>query len=190
MNSGGRLIIFSAPSGSGKTTLAKALLSSGWLVSFSVSATTRQPRQGEKHGREYYFITENEFRQHIEADDFLEYEEVYSGIFYGTLKKEVDEKLKDGQHVVFDIDVMGGLNIKKIYGELALAIFIMPPDLDKLEQRLRGRQTETPETIEKRLQKAHWEISFAEKFDLIVVNDKLEDAIKEVTGHVKEFIGK
>lgn len=180
----------SAPSGSGKTTLAKSLLNRGWPFSFSVSATTRQPREGEKYGREYFFISEEEFKKHIESGDFLEYEEVYPGMFYGTLKKEVDRSLDAGRNVIFDIDVIGGLNIKRIYGNRALAIFVMPPDLNMLEQRLRGRNSETPESIEKRLQKARWEMSFAEKFDIILVNDKLEKAIMELTGHVKTFIGK
>lgn len=186
----GKLIIFSAPSGAGKTTLVRELFLRVPDMGFSVSATTRPPREGEQQGREYHFLTLEEFRKHIEQNDFIEYEEVYEGLFYGTLKHEVETRLDAGEHLVFDIDVMGGLNIKKIYHEQALALFIMPPDELVLEERLKKRGTESPEVLMQRLQKARWELSFASRFDAIVVNEDLETAIGEVVQRVKDFITK
>jgi guanylate kinase len=184
----GRLIVFSAPSGSGKTTIVRRLLTSLDGLQFSVSATTRPPRAGEFHGREYYFLREDEFRKHIDAGDFVEYEEVYPGRFYGTLKSEVDRILNSGGHVVFDIDVIGGLNIKKIYRDQALALFIMPPDIEALKARLMKRGSESEETLEERLSKAKWEISFSDRFDVIIINDQIDEAIGEAERVVKAFI--
>lgn len=184
----GKLVIFSAPSGAGKTTVVKALLNMGMHLVFSISATTRLPRKDEKNGREYHFMSKEIFFNHVKNNDFIEYEEVYEGIYYGTLKQQVDEMLQKGIHVVFDIDVVGGINIKSVYGEQALAIFIMPPDLDELERRLIKRGTETPEEITKRLGKATWELKLANKFDKIVVNDKMGETIRKVESVIKMFI--
>ncbi len=185
----GKLIIFSAPSGAGKTTLVRALLKKGLNLRFSVSATTRSPRKGEIDGREYYFMSKEDFLQHVANQEFIEYEEVYEGLLYGTLAREVDALMARGFHVVFDIDVMGGLNIKKKYGDQALSVFIMPPDLEVLRDRLNKRGTEPDEVMEKRIQKARWELSFAVQFDAIVVNRDLHEAIEEVTEMVRKFIG-
>jgi guanylate kinase len=184
----GRLIIVSAPSGAGKTTIVKYILGQGMNIRFSVSATTRPARKNEKEGREYYFLTGEEFLNRIARDEFLEYEEVYEGCFYGTLKSEVDNILNSGSNVIFDIDVMGGLNIKRIYEDRALAIFIMPPDVTTLEQRLVGRGSESKESLEKRIEKAKWEISFAGEFDIIIVNDQLNRAEGEALKVVHNFL--
>jgi guanylate kinase len=188
MSQKGKLIIFSAPSGAGKTTLVRELFKRIHGLGFSVSATTRPPRAGEVHGREYYFLSLDEFKQHIQSGGFIEHEEVYPEIFYGTLRQEIDQKLERGEHVVFDIDVMGGLNIKRLYQDQALALFIMPPDEAVLEERLRNRGTESLEILTQRLKKARWEISFAPQFDAIVVNNELEKAIDEVVQQVITFI--
>ncbi len=185
----GKLIIFSAPSGAGKTTLVKALFERVPDLEFSVSATTRQPRAGEVDGREYFFLSEEQFLRHIQAGDFVEYEEVYPGTSYGTLKREVDSRIHAGKHVVFDIDVMGGLKVKRQYADLALSLFIMPPDLNELEMRLRRRGTETESSLQKRLDKAKWEISYAQEFDQIIINDNLNRSVEEVICKVKSFIG-
>lgn len=184
----GKLIIFSAPSGAGKTTIVRSLLKEGLNLRFSVSATTRPRRDGEKHGREYYFLPKKLFQRHIDNGDFIEYEEVYEGHLYGTLKHEVDYLLETGANVVFDIDVMGGLNIKKIYQEMALAIFVMPPDLEVLKQRLKKRGTENETSLAKRLEKAEWELKFAAMFDRVVINGDLNTAMAEVKSIVKSFI--
>ncbi len=186
----GKLIIFSAPSGAGKTTLVRALFERVDGLDFSVSATTRKPRNGEVHGREYFFLDEEVFKAHIQNGDFVEYEEVYPGTFYGTLKREVESRLSIGRHLVFDIDVMGGLKVKDFFGEQALSMFIMPPNLDTLRERLQGRGTETDASLQKRVDKARWEMSYAERFDTIVINDHLETAIMEVCSKVKEFLSK
>jgi guanylate kinase len=188
MHKQGKLIIFSAPSGAGKTTLVRELFLRIPGLGFSVSATTRPPRNGEVHGHDYHFMTPDEFKQHIQKDDFVEFEEVYPEVFYGTLKQEVDQKLDQGFHVVFDIDVKGGLNIKNLYKDQALALFIMPPDESVLEERLRNRGTESLEIVTQRLQKARWELSFSHQFDAIVINDHLESAIDEVVQRVNAFI--
>jgi guanylate kinase len=188
MLSKGKLIIFSAPSGAGKTTMVKALFDRVPGLEFSVSATTRQPRTGEQDGREYFFLSEEQFLRHIQAGDFVEYEEVYPGTSYGTLKREVDSRIHAGKHVVFDIDVMGGLKVKRQYAELALALFIMPPDLGELEMRLRRRGTESESSLLKRLDKAKWEISYAHQFDQIIINDNLNRAVDEMLHRVKSFI--
>ena len=172
MDTLGKLIIFSAPSGSGKSTIINYLLQHPELkLSFSISATSRPPRGTEQDGVEYYFLSPDEFRSRIEKGDFLEYEEAYKDRFYGTLKSEVERLLKAGRNVVLDVDVVGGVKIKRIYGERAKSIFIQPPGLAELRKRLEGRGTDSPEVIENRLQKAEYELSFAPKFDTVIVND-------------------
>ncbi|MGE0018154.1 MAG: guanylate kinase [Draconibacterium sp.] len=185
----GKLIIFSAPSGAGKTTIVRQLLERGLNLEFSVSATSRSPRPNELHGRDYYFLTLDEFKNRVAAGDFLEWEEVYNGICYGTLKSEVDRICDAGKNVIFDVDVVGGLNIKKQFGEQALAIFVQPPSVEELRTRLKNRSTETEEKIAMRIAKAEHELSFADKFDAIVVNDSLENAVIEAEKLVRNFIG-
>ena len=187
MEQRGKLIIFSAPSGSGKSTIIQSLLNRDLNLSFSISATSRAPRGTEKNGVEYYFITPDEFRERIANDEFLEYEEVYAGKFYGTLKSEVERILDSGKNVIFDVDVVGGLNIKKYYGNQALALFIQPPSIQALEQRLKNRATDTPEVIAHRIAKAEYELSFAPKFDKIIVNDILEKAQEEAYRSITAF---
>ena len=183
-----KLIIFSAPSGAGKSTLVRYLLAQGLNLQFSVSATSRPPRDEEKNGVDYYFLTPEEFRRRIANNEFLEYEEVYPGTFYGTLKSEVDRILAEGKNVVFDVDCIGGLNIKKIYGDQALSIFVMPPSVEVLRERLEKRGTESPREIERRLAKAEYEMSFAPRFDVIVCNDDFDRAKNEVLKLVSDFI--
>lgn len=184
----GRLIIFSAPSGAGKSTLVQSLIDSGIEFSFSVSATSRQPRGNERNGVEYYFLTPDEFKRKIAADEFVEYEEVYPDCFYGTLKSELQQKLDEGKNMLFDVDVVGGLNIKKQYGNQALAIFIMPPSKEKLRERLIKRSTDSEEMIEKRIAKADWEMTFAPQFDIVIINNILEEAKKQVETIVRHFL--
>ena len=184
----GKLIIFSAPSGSGKSTIINYLLTQHLNLAFSISATSRAPRGSERNGVEYYFLTPDEFRRRIAAGDFLEYEEVYADKFYGTLKSEVERLTTAGKNVLFDVDVVGGLNIKRFYGERALSVFIQPPSLAELRRRLEHRATDTPEVIESRLAKAEYELSFAPKFDRIVVNDELDRACQEVLSVVRNFL--
>jgi len=184
----GKLFIFSAPSGAGKTTLVKHLLQAGLDLEFSVSATSRQKRPEETDGQDYYFLSADAFRKKIEDGAFLEWEEVYKDHFYGTLKSEVERIWSNGKHVIFDVDVVGGLNIKKQYKDLALAVFVMPPTPEHLEQRLRGRSTESEENLKKRLDKANHELSFADQFDEILINDDLEKAKNEATILVKKFL--
>ena len=183
-----KLIIFSAPSGSGKSTIINYLLKQNLNLAFSISATSRPPRGTEQHGVEYFFLSPEEFRQRIANDEFLEYEEVYEDRFYGTLKAQVERQLEAGQNVVFDVDVVGGCNIKLFYGERALSIFIQPPSIEALRQRLEGRGTDTPEVIEDRLAKASYELTFAPKFDKVIVNDDLEKAQAETLEVLKEFL--
>lgn len=183
-----KLIIFSAPSGTGKSTLIRHLIQKDLNLQFSISATSRPPRGEEEDGREYFFLTPDEFRYKITQNAFIEFEEVYPDRFYGTLKSEVDRILDTGNNVVFDIDCVGGLNIKKIYGERALAIFIMPPSIQVLRERLEKRGTDTPEVIKSRLAKAEYEMSFASKFDVIIENDDFEKARKETIQTVRNFI--
>ncbi len=185
----GRLIIVSAPSGAGKSTLIGYLMQQGLPLAFSVSATSRAPRGSEQHGKEYYFLTAEDFKRHIEADDFLEYEEVYPGKYYGTLKSEVERLRNSGKHVIFDVDVVGGVNIKRFYGDEALSIFIEPPSVDALRERLEGRATDAPEVIATRVAKAVKELSYAPQFDKVVVNDMLETAQREILQFVTDFIG-
>lgn len=179
-----KLIIFSAPSGSGKSTIINTLRERGMKFGFSISATSRKPRGAEKNGVEYYFLTPEEFKAKIANGEFVEYEEVYKDQFYGTLKSEVDRKLTEGD-VMFDIDVKGALNIKRIYGERAISIFIQPPSVEELSRRLHGRGTETEELIQKRLAKAEYEMGFASQFDHIVVNDDLLNAVKAIENILK-----
>lgn len=183
----GKLIIFSAPSGSGKSTLINYLMQQGLPLSFSVSATSRAPRGSEQHGVEYYFLTEEEFRKRIAADEFLEYEEVYPGKFYGTLKSEVERLRNAGRHVMFDVDVVGGVNIKRFYGDEAMSVFIQPPSVEVLRERLIGRATDAPEVIATRVAKAEQELTYAPQFDYVIVNDVLEEAQRDVLALVKEF---
>ena len=184
----GKLIIFSAPSGSGKSTIINYLLTQNLNLSFSISATSRPPRGKERHGVEYFFLTPEEFRCRIENNEFLEYEEVYKDRFYGTLKAQVEKQLAAGQNVIFDVDVVGGCNIKKFYGDRALSVFIQPPSLEELRKRLTGRGTDAPEVIESRLAKATFELSYAEKFDVVIVNDNLEKAQAEALKTIRDFI--
>ena len=186
----GRLLIVSAPSGSGKSTIVNFLMKEHpeFRLAFSVSATSRPPRGQEQDGVDYYFLTPEEFRSHIEQDDFLEYEEVYEGRFYGTLKSQVDEKLAAGMNVVFDVDVKGGINIKKYYGDDALSVFIQPPSIEALRERLIRRNTDEMAQIEQRLAKAEYEMTFAPQFDRILVNDDLEVAKQEAVDLLNEFL--
>lgn len=186
----GRLVIFSAPSGSGKSTIVQWLMQEHpeLNLAFSISCTTRAPRGTEQNGVEYIFLSPDEFRQRIQAGDFLEYEEVYPGRFYGTLKPQVESQSAAGQNVVFDVDVKGGCNIKDYYGSRALSIFIQPPSVAELRRRLEGRRTDTPEAIENRLAKAEYELTFAGKFDRIVVNDDLDKAKQEAYEAIKTFL--
>lgn len=184
----GKLIIFSAPSGSGKSTIINYLLTKNLNLAFSISATSRPPRGTEKHGVEYFFLTPDEFRRRIANDEFLEYEEVYQDRFYGTLKEQVEKQLAAGQNVVFDVDVVGGCNIKKFYGERALSVFIQPPSVEELRKRLVGRGTDTPEVIESRVAKAEYELTFASKFDTVIVNDDLETAKAETLKVITQFL--
>ena len=190
MEKRGKLVIFSAPSGSGKSTIIQSLLNRDLNLSFSISATSRAPRGTEKNGVEYYFISPEEFRQRIANGEFLEYEEVYVGKFYGTLKSEVERILDSGRNVIFDVDVVGGLNIKKYYGDQALALFIQPPSIEELEKRLKHRATDAPEVIASRVAKAEYELSFAPRFDHIIVNDILEKAQEEAYQTIRQFLDK
>ncbi|MGZ4157433.1 MAG: guanylate kinase, partial [Bacteroidia bacterium] len=184
----GKLIIFSAPSGAGKTTIVQYLLKVFPQLEFSVSACSRPMRKDETHGVDYYFISVEEFKQKIANEEFVEWEEVYKDNFYGTLKAEIERIWKKGHHIIFDMDVVGGLNLKKQFGEQALAIFVMPPSIDHLENRLRMRETETPESIARRMGKAEVELQTANQFDKIILNDNLEHAFVEAEKIVGEFI--
>lgn len=184
----GKLIIFSAPSGAGKTTLVKYLLSRIPEISFSVSCTTRPQRKNETEGKDYYFLTEEEFKTKIEAGEFIEYEEVYPGRFYGTLHSEIQRLWGEGKHVIFDIDVQGGVNLKNQFKDRALAVFVTPPSLKELEGRLRNRNTETEENIKIRIEKADKELSYAKNFDAVLINDTLEKAESKAETLVKIFL--
>ncbi|WP_282125562.1 guanylate kinase [Marinifilum flexuosum] len=186
----GKLFIFSAPSGSGKTTIVRHLLGQDFKLEFSVSATSRASRGNEVHGKDYYFLSTEEFKQKIENDEFLEWEEVYEGCFYGTLKSEIERIRNKGNNVIFDVDVVGGVNIKKYYKDDALAVFIQPPSIEELEKRLRGRNTDSEEVIAERMKKFQFELGFADQFDKVIINDKLEDAFQEAENTLSEFIKK
>jgi len=184
----GQFVIVSAPSGSGKSSIVNYLLKQNLRLGFSVSATSRKPRQTEQHGREYYFLSPEEFQRRIAAGDFLEYEEVYAGTFYGTLKSETERILSQGERVIFDVDVAGGCHLKDYYGNRALSVFIQPPDLQCLRERLQKRGTETCDVIERRLTKVPYELSFAERFDVVILNDQLPKAQAEALHAVKTFL--
>ena len=186
----GKLIIFSAPSGSGKSTIVNYLMREHpeLNLAFSISCTSRAPRGTERNGIEYFFLSPDEFRQKISQGEFLEYEEVYQDKFYGTLKLQVDSQANRGENVVFDVDVKGGCTIKKYYGDRALSVFIQPPSIEELRCRLEGRATDAPEVIEQRLQKAKYELTFANKFDKVIVNDDLNTAKAEAYRIVSEFL--
>ena len=188
----GKLIIVSAPSGSGKSTIVNWLMQEHpeLKLYFSVSCTSRAPRGTEQNGVEYFFLSPEEFREKIQNDEFLEYEEVYEDRFYGTLKQQVERQREQGQNVVFDVDVKGGINIKKYYGDESLSLFIQPPSVEELRRRLEGRGTDTPEAIEQRLAKAEYELTFAPQFDRVIVNDDLETAKQETLQVVRAFLGK
>ncbi len=184
----GKLVIFSAPSGAGKTTIVQYLLTKIPQLEFSVSACSRPKRKDETQGVDYYFISVAEFKKKIEEKEFVEWEEVYKDNFYGTLKAEIERIWKKGHHIIFDMDVVGGLNLKKLFGDQALAIFVMPPSIQHLENRLKMRETETPESIARRIGKAEVELQTATQFDKIVLNDTLEHAFAEAEKVVREFL--
>jgi guanylate kinase len=185
----GKLVIFSAPSGAGKTTIVRHLLKQSFNFEFSVSATSRKARPAEIHGKDYYFLTEKDFKQKVENDEFLEWEEVYSGICYGTLKSEVERIRNQGKNVLFDVDVIGGLNIKKYYGDEALAVFVQPPSVKELRKRLENRSTESEDKIKMRLEKAENELNYARRFDVVLINNQLNKALKKAEQLVTEFLG-
>ena len=184
----GKLIIFSAPSGAGKTTIVRHLLEQNLNLEFSISATSRGMRHTETDGKDYYFLTPEEFRNKIANNEFLEWEEVYAGTYYGTLKSEVERIRNNGKNVVFDVDVVGGCNIKKYYGDEALAVFVQPPSVEELRNRLISRSTDSLEVIEKRIAKAEYELTFASQFDLIIINEHLEIAFEEAEKRIREFL--
>ena len=188
----GKLIIFSAPSGTGKSTIISWLMKEHkeLNLAFSISCTSRAPRGSEQNGVEYFFLTPEEFRARIEDDEFLEFEEVYTDRFYGTLKSQVKKQLEAGQNVVFDVDVKGGVNIKKFYGDEALSIFIQPPSVKELRRRLERRATDAPDVIDQRIARAEFELTFAEKFDKVVVNDILEYAEADALAAIQQFLSK
>jgi guanylate kinase len=184
----GKIIILAAPSGGGKSTMAKKLLDDFDTLKFSVSATTRKPTSGEIDGKDYYFLTKETFEDRVQNQEFLEWEEFYNGTMYGTIKAHVESELEKGYFVMLDVDILGALNVKKIYGDDALTIFIKPPTMDILEQRLRDRGTESEESLSVRLERAEKEITYADKFDLLVTNDKIEAAYSEINEAVRKFI--
>ncbi len=185
-----KVVIFCAPSGSGKTTIVKHILSVDNRLAFSVSACTRNKRANEEHGKDYYFLSHEEFKQRIANNEFLEYEEVYGGNFYGTLKSEVDRIWAMGKAVIFDVDVEGGLNIKKHFGDKALAVFVKPPSVEVLEQRLRFRSTETEQTLRVRIDKAVHELQYENKFEYVLLNENLEEALVIAENLITEFLTK
>ncbi|MBS9523983.1 guanylate kinase [Litoribacter ruber] len=189
--SSGKAIIFSAPSGSGKTTIVKHLISKNPKLGFSISACTRDKRgRSEQNGKDYYFLTPEDFKQKIDKDEFIEWEEVYEGNFYGTLKEEIQRIWDEGRHVIFDVDVKGGLNLKKYFGDKALAIFVKVPSLDELTERLKDRGTESEESLSRRLYKAKFEMGFENKFDVTLVNDDMEKSFAEAEKLVGDFLNK
>jgi guanylate kinase len=185
----GKMVIFSAPSGSGKSTLVHSLLPQLPELSFSISATSRSPRGREEHGKDYYFLSSEEFRARVTKDELLEWEEVYTGTYYGTLRSEVERIWSEGKVVVFDVDVVGALNLKKQFGARALALFVQAPSVEILEQRLRGRGTDSEEKIQQRVAKATIEMARAPEFDKVVVNDDLDTAKAEALAILKDFLG-
>ena len=188
MKKKGKLLIFSAPSGSGKTTILHKVQEEIDNIHFSVSATSRPPRGQEQDGVDYFFLSPDEFREKIQNNEFVEYEEVYPGKFYGTLKSQVEKQLAKGENVAFDVDVHGGLSIKEQFGKRALSLFIQPPSIEELRRRLELRGTDAPEIIDQRLERAAYELSFAEKFDKVVVNDNLDEAVKNAINIINDFL--
>ncbi len=187
----GKVIVISAPSGCGKSTIISAVREKpGMDLQFSVSATNRAPRPGETDGVSYYFLSDDEFRRRLDAGDFVEYCEVYPGRFYGTLKSEVERTRDEGHDVILDIDVVGGVNVKDIFGDDAMSIFIMPPSVEELRRRLENRGTDSEERIAERVGRAEYEIGFAPRYDKVVVNDRLEEAVEETTRLIAEFTGR
>ncbi len=186
----GKLIIFSAPSGAGKSTIVQYLLTQNLGLEFSVSATSRAPRGAEVHGEHYYFLSAEDFRKRIDNKEFIECEEVYTDLYYGTLRSEIDRISNKGNNIIFDVDVVGGLNLKKQFGDNALALFIAPPSIDELLKRLNNRGTDTQEMIAQRVAKAEHELSFAPQFDVVVVNDNLQIAQKEAENIIRNFLDK
>lgn len=190
-NHKGKVIVISAPSGCGKSTIIKAVREKpGMDLQFSVSATNRAPRPGESDGVSYYFLSDEEFRRRLDAGDFVEYCEVYPGRFYGTLRSEVERTRDEGHDVILDIDVVGGVNVKEIFGDEALSLFIMPPSVEELRRRLENRGTDSAEVIAERVGRAEYEISFAPRYDKVVVNDRLEDAVEETARIIAAFTGR
>lgn len=185
----GKLIIFSAPSGAGKTTIVNHLLQRGFNLEFSISATSREARHTETHGKDYYFLSSDEFHNKVDNYEFLEWEEVYKGTCYGTLKSEVERIINQGKNVIFDVDVVGGLNIKKFYGKEALAIFVQPPSVEALKERLQGRSTESREKIAMRIAKAEKELAYANQFDVVLTNDDLQKCFLEAETILNNFLG-
>lgn len=183
-----KAVIVSAPSGAGKTTIVKHLLAALPELEFSVSACSRPKRENETNGSDYWFIPTEEFRQRITADDFVEWQEVYPGSYYGTLKSEIERIWNKGNTVIFDVDVVGGLNLKKYFGGKALAVFVQPPSFEVMKQRLTNRNTESPESLAKRLGKAEYELTFADRFDWILVNDDLEKSCREAEEKIRSFL--
>jgi guanylate kinase len=186
----GKLIIFSAPSGSGKTSIVRKIMQKHSDFAFSISATTRNKRPNEKQGKDYFFMSINDFQEKIAEDAFVEWQMVYENCYYGTLKSEVEAMLNNGINVLFDVDVLGGLNIKKIYGSNALAIFVQPPSIEILTERLLLRQTETPETFAKRIAKVEYEMSFVHQFDVVITNDDLDAAVEKTDALILNFLDK
>ena len=186
----GKVIIFSAPSGSGKTTIVRQLLQRYPQLEFSVSATSRAPRGTERDGVDYYFLTQEEFRQAVAENRFVEWEEVYQGTCYGTLRSEMERIWQKGHIIAFDVDVMGGINLKRLFGDDACSVFVMPPSVDELRRRLEGRGTDAPEVIDRRIAKAEFELTKAPEFDRVVVNDRLEEAVEEVCSILDAFIAR
>lgn len=184
----GKFVIVSAPSGAGKTTIVRRLMQAGLNLEFSVSAASREPRTNEVDGKDYHFMSIEEFREKIRKGELLEWQEVYKDNYYGTVKREVERIWNRGHHVLFDVDVQGGMNLKKLFPEITLSIFIMPPSIDELGNRLRLRSTETEENIARRLEKARTEITFSDKFDKIIINDDLEKAVSEAILAVSQFL--
>ena len=187
-SSNNKVIIFSAPSGSGKSTIVNHLLSKYPFLEFSISATSRAPRGEEKHGKEYFFFSTEEFESLISQEAFVEYEEVYKGSYYGTLKSEIERIWAKGHTILFDIDVKGGVNLKRIFGDAAMAVFVKPPCVEELRKRLIGRGTDTPEAIEKRVAKAAEELTYEKYFDVILVNDHLDESLAEAERLIDSFV--
>jgi len=187
----GKALIFSAPSGSGKTTIVKHLLKNNPDLGFSISASTRDKRgRTEEHGKDYYFLTPEEFKAKIDQDEFIEWEEVYAGNFYGTLKAEIERIWNDGRNVIFDVDVKGGINLKKYFGNKALAVFVKVPSIEVLKERLKERGTETEESLSRRIFKAKFEMSFQDKFDVVLVNEDLDKSLQEAQQLYEDFKAK